>query len=421
MKDQKSEDLRGRFLIGLIGVLFIAWGVVMAFPVGTTAQSEKGPIKVGVAEALTGPATALGHHSLWGTQLAVKRINGDGGINGRKLELIVEDTKTNAAEAIKAYRKLVLLDKVDFVLAGTLSIDGLAMVKPAKEMKTLTLITVPESSLITSEQLNRYIFRVNVDCRHKARALGPWLVNNVEKRWNIIYHDFAWGQELRNNFKEQFEKNGGTVTNTIPIPLGTMDFTSYLEKLDPSAPGVFLAVSGEDSVRLAIQINEFGINKKYKLAGTCDTIFPENFEKLGKAVDGAYIVEQYPPVMMSPVDTPADKKFREEFKELSKGIEPGPHSWAGYEWLFIMKHAMEKVKYQNKNDIPNVIKTLEDLRLPKDNNIVQGPAYIRGEDHQGFIRMYIWQIKDGKATMKKVVEPEEVIFPPFKDIRTEPF
>ena len=415
--------MRGKqkLFIVLVVALMIGCGALAVLTVETGAQQQKEPIKVGMAEALTGPGTALGHHSFWGAKLAVKRINEAGGINGRKIDLVVEDTKTNAAEAIKVFRKLALLDKVDFVLGGTLSIDGLAMVKPSKELKTLCLITVPESALITSDLVHRYIFRVNVDCRHKARAFGPWLAKNVAQKWNIIYHDFAWGQELRTNFKEQLEKNGATVTNTIPIPLGTTDFTSYLEKLDPNAPGVFLGVSGEDSVRLDIQMNEFGIPKKYKLAGTCDTIFPETFEKLAKAVDGAYIVEQYPPVLMSPVDTPADKKFREEFKEFSKGIEPGPHSWAGYEWLFIMKHAMEKVGYQNKNDIPKVIQVLEGLKLPKDANLVQGPVYIRGEDHQGFIRMYIWQIKDGKATMKKIVEPEEVMFPPAKDIRAESF
>lgn len=413
MKSQKVS-----YLVKIMVTFVIVSGILT---MGASAQQNKEPIKIGVAEALTGPGTALGHHSLWGEKLAVKQINEAGGIRGRKVEAIIEDTKTEPSEAVKVFRKLVLQDKVDLVIAGTYSLDGLAMVKPAKQLKTLYLVTVPESPLITTELLHRYVFRLTPDCRQKARAFAPWLVKNVAKRWNIIYHDFAWGQGLQDEFTRQFEKYGGRVTTTIAIPLGTTDFSSYLTKLDPNAPGIFLAVAGEDSVRLNIQLDEFGITKKHKIAGTCDTIFPENFAKLADEMDGAYVVEQYPPRLAPPVDTAWDKKFREEFKEISDGIEPGPHSWCGYEWFWIVKYVMEEIGYEDKNDIPEVIKALEGLRLGQGPHLIQGPVHIRAEDHQGLIRLFIWQLKDGKVNMKKVVEPEESWYPPYKDIREESF
>ena len=383
------------------------------------ASARANPIRIGAPLPLSGPSAPLGYHSLWGLQAALKRIELMGGINGRPVQLIVEDDAGNPADAVRIMRKMILQKEVDGVIAGVVSQEALPMVPVAAQLQTLFLVTVAESELVTADNCNRYTFRLAPDARHKARAFAPFMVSRITPRWSFIYWDVAWGQSLLKFFGEELERNGGRVVDAIPVPVGTTDYSPYLAKLKSpgQSPGLFHAVAGSDAVRLTKQIGEFGLQRQYRLAGTCDVIFPETFDEQAPDVDGAYIVEQYLVKPAAPLNSPEDEQFRSAFREISKGIPPGPHSWASYEWAFIYKRAVEQVNYRSKEDTMKVVEALEGMKGNKSGEYPQGPFTIRKEDHQGLLNLYIWQLRSGKAEVLKVVSPEESYYPPAPSCR----
>lgn len=384
------------------------------FVYGDRAHAQGPPIKIGAPLPLSGPAAPLGQHSLWGTQAALHLIEAKGGIAGRRVQLLVEDDGGRPADAVKIMRKMILQDQVDVIIAGASSVDTLPMLPVAKETETLLLVTVAESDLITADNCNRYTFRLTPDARAKARAMAPFLTSRVAKKWQFVYWDNAYGQSMLKWFVEELQKTGGEVVQAIPVPAGTADYSSYLAKLRPAseAPGFFHSVAGSDAIRLGKQIGEFGLQRQYKIAGTCDVIFPETFEQQAADLDGSYIVEQYPVKEVAPLDTPADREFRRVFKETSKGVAAGPHSYASYQSTFMFKRAVEAAAYRTKRDTAKVIQALEGMSGQKSVEFPQGPFAMRREDHQGLLGLYIWQLRGGQAHMEAVVSAADSGYPP---------
>jgi branched-chain amino acid transport system substrate-binding protein len=381
---------------------------------GWRAHAQAPPIKIGAPLPLTGPAAPLGQHSLWGTQTALRVIEGRGGIAGRPVQLIVEDDGGRPADAVKIMRKMILQDQVDAIIGGASSVDTVPMLPVAQETQTLLLVTVAESDVITADKCNRYTFRLTPDARAKARAMAPFLVGKVTKKWQFIYWDNAFGQSMLRWFAEELQKAGGEVTQAIPTPAGTTDYSSYLAKLRPAsdAPGIFHSVAGSDAVRLGKHIGEFGLQRQYRMAGTCDVIFPETFDEQAKDLDGAYIVEQYPVKEMAPLDTADDREFRRVFREVSKGVPAGPHSYAGYQSTFIFKRAVEAAGYRTRKDTLKAVQAIEGMTGAKSLEFPQGPFTMRKEDHQGLLNLYIWQLRNGQAHMQAVVPASASGYPP---------
>ena len=183
-------------------------------------------------------------------------------------------------------------------------------------------------------------------------------------------------------------------------------------RLPSDAPGLFHSVAGGDAVRLGKQIGEFGLQRRYKIAGTCDVIFPETFDQQAPDLDGAYIVEQYLVKEVAPLDTPADREFRRVFREVSKGVAAGPHSYAAYQSTFIYKRAMESAGYRDKRDTAKVIQAIEGMKGEKSVEFPQGPFTMRREDHQGLLNLYIWQLRKGQAHVEAVVSAADSGYPP---------
>jgi len=119
---------------------------------GWRAHEQGQPIKIGAPLPLTGPAAPLGQHSLWGTQAALRVIEGRGGIAGRPVQLIVEDDGGRPADAVKIMRKMILQDQVDAIIGGASSVDTVPVLPVAQETETLLLVTVAESDIITADK-----------------------------------------------------------------------------------------------------------------------------------------------------------------------------------------------------------------------------------------------------------------------------
>src|SRR5262249_699261 len=283
--------------------------------------------------------------------------------------------------------------------------------------KIVNMIGVCLDTTITTSKCSRYSFRPFDYAPAQAVAFAPYLVNKLGKKWHIAYADYAWGQSTRDAYATQIKKAGGEVVGSTGIPLGTADMTPFLSKISGNFDGLFGIFFGKDGVTIANQASALGPTKKYKWGGDGALAESTNLPALGNKIEGFVGINRYLPVLDPPLDTPAHKKFFDEAAARLKQIDPsGPlpdrYVQSNYEAMNFLKLGMEKSGFRGREDTMKLIEALEGLEVKEGDDFPQGDKSLRKEDHQAFIREFIFDIHDGKHRIVEVVPKEATIFPP---------
>jgi branched-chain amino acid transport system substrate-binding protein len=302
-------------------------------------------------------------------------------------------------------------------LGGFLSNICLACMPVFEEAKIVNMISVCLDTTLTTTKCNRYSFRPYDYAPAQAVAFAPSLVNKMGKKWHLAYADYSWGQSTRDAYADEIKKAGGTIVGTTGIPLGTADMTPFLSKITGDFDGFFGIFFGKDGVTVGNQAYDLGMTKKYKWAGDGAIAESTNLPALGNKIEGFVGINRYIPVFDPPLDTPAHKKFFEESLKRLKAIDPsGPlpdrYVQSNFEAMNALKLGMEKSKFQGRQDTMKLIEALEGLEMKEGDDFPQGDKVLRKEDHQAFIREFIFDVKDGKHRILDVIPKEKTIFPP---------
>jgi branched-chain amino acid transport system substrate-binding protein len=395
-----------------------ALGAMMLVPAPWRAAfgAEK-PYKIGTLQPLSGLAAAGGKTALVGVQMAVDRINKSGGVNGRPIELIVADYESKPDVGRRKAEKLVIEDGIDAHVGGYLSNVCLACMPVYEEHKIVNMIGVCLDTTLTTSKCNRYTFRPFDYAPAQAVAFAPYLVGKMGKKWHIAYLDYAWGQSTRDAFVEMIKKQGGEVVGTTGIPLGTADMTPFLTKISGDFDGLFGILFGANAVTFVTQAYDLGLTRKYKLAGDGAMAESTHLIALGNKIEGFVGINRYVPVFDPPLNTPAHKKFFDDAVARLKQIDPtGPlpdrYVQSNYEAMNALKIGMEKSKFGGREDTMKLIEALEGLEMKEGDDFPQGDKVLRKEDHQAFLREFIFDIKDGKHRILETIAKEKTLFPP---------
>jgi len=382
------------------------------------------PIKIGHLADLTGPLAVYGYSNDKVLSAAIRKINAEGGIAGRPVELYTEDTETKVATAVMRMRKLIEYYGVDFVIGSQHSGINIATNPIAKELKTVTF-QVGEAYETTAEKGNRYIFRINNNVREQILAGIEYAINNIAKKWVTIVVDYSWGWSNEEEFLRYAPKYGGEVLKTIRVPLGTKDFMPYLALIPAEAEAVFFAFFFADFLSFIRDLH--AVRPDLKLYSPICAPEGINTEELGELYEGAYVLSWFPRYL-SEYDTPYNREFRKLAGIDEKGREVGTgtvltisHSWSVWEAMFALKRAIEVSGWKSKEDNPALIKALEGMKLKESIEFPQGDKFIRAEDHQAFMQHFIERVVNG--TLKKVatIPMEKAIYPPEVDYTKESF
>jgi len=413
-----SGKLTRRRLIGWSAKAAGALGAMMLVPAPWRAAfGQAKPYKIGTLQPLSGLAAAGGKTALVGVQMAVDRINKSGGVNGRPIELIVADYESKPDVGRRKAEKLVVEDGIDAHVGGYLSNVCLACMPVYEEHKIVNMIGVCLDTTLTTSKCNRYTFRPFDYAPAQAMAFAPYLVGKMGKKWHIAYLDYAWGQSTRDAFVEEIRKQGGEVVGTTGIPLGTADMTPFLTKISGNFDGLFGILFGANAVTFINQAFDLGLTRKYKLAGDGAMAESTHLTALGNKVEGFIGINRYVPVFDPPLNTPAHKKFFDDAVARLKQIDPtGPlpdrYVQSNYEAMNALKIGMEKSKFGGREDTMKLIEALEGLEMKEGDDFPQGDKILRKEDHQAFLREFIFDIKDGKHRIIDVIAKEKTLFPP---------
>lgn len=358
-------------------------------------------IKIGVVTPLSGTYAGIGQQVKWGLDLATKEVNAKGGIMGREIELIYEDSEANPAVAVQKAEKLFEVSKVDFLTGTVNSGATLAVGQVAERAKKLLTTTVSFADNITGDKCSPNVFRVNAKAGQQSTALAAWLAKTRPKA-KVFYlgPDYLMGRSTVAAFKEAAEKVGATSLGEVFAPLGAKDYSQYFGQIRAAQPQVlYTSVAGNDTVRLFTQMEEFGLLKGLTVLGASGTITSQNIGAIGKAADGFTTGVGY----SAEIDTPANKTFVAAFKAATKA-EPDLYGADSYGLIYAYKAAVEKAK---STDTDKVRAALSGLTW----STPQGDKTIRASDHQAMQTMYVVQVTGGKFTIINHVSGEEAIGP----------
>jgi branched-chain amino acid transport system substrate-binding protein len=377
---------------------------IMAVLLSATAVSAAyaaDPIKIGVDTPLTGTYAGIGQQVKWGLELATKEVNAKGGIMGRQIELIYEDSEANPSVAVQKAEKLFEVDKVDFLTGTVNSGATLAVGQVAERAKKLMATTVSFADSITGDKCSPNVFRVNAKAGQQSTALAAWLAKAKPKA-KVFYlgPDYLMGRSTVAAFKEAAEKVGATSLGEVFAPLGAKDYSQYFGQIRAAQPQVlYTSVAGNDTVRLFTQMQEFGLLKGLTVLGASGTVTSQNIGAIGKAADGFTTGVGY----SAEIDTPANKTFVAAFEAATKA-EPDLYGADSYGLIYAYKAAVEKAK---STDTDKVRTALSGLTW----STPQGDKTIRASDHQAMQIMYVVQVTDGKFKIINHVSGEEAIGP----------
>ena len=226
--------------------------IALSMVVGAACDSVGGigggdePYRIGVMESVTGPGETYGNVAVQAKQMAVDEINAAGGINGRMIELIVEDEKCNAQDAITAYRKLTDVDGVKIIL-GTSCSGAMLGAAPLAEGEGVVMF----SGLATNPDIANagdYIFRTAMSDAQVGIDTGNVLWADGVRTLATITEATDYAEGVRRTSVEQFEKRGGQIVGEERYASDVTDFRSQITKLLNANPdGLHVAAQSEFS------------------------------------------------------------------------------------------------------------------------------------------------------------------------------
>jgi branched-chain amino acid transport system substrate-binding protein len=240
-------------------ILAITCAVLLFLPGAGRAENT---IKIGFPMVQSGPASLVGVPTTVGAQMAVEEINAKGGVLGRKLELIVRDTKGTADEAVRVSRELILRDNVDFLVGTSTSAEGPAVSTIAKENKIVLLAAIPGIDSLTAPQnLHPYIFRTSNNTKIEARAAAEIVAKWPVTRIATISPDYGYGQDLTREFIAYIKKLKPSVeiVDQQWPKFGEREFSPFINaQMSKKPEAVFASVWGGDFVTFSKQAKPLG-------------------------------------------------------------------------------------------------------------------------------------------------------------------
>jgi branched-chain amino acid transport system substrate-binding protein len=353
------------------------------------------PLRIGMVDPLTGVYAAVAQNEVFGAKLAVEQINAKGGVLGRPLELLIEDSANDVGTGVQKTRKLIERDEVGFIIGDVNSAIALAMAQVTAEKKVLHIVSGGHTDGITGTDCHWNVFRVCNTTRMEANSISELLFTKYGKKWHFITPDYAFGHTLQEACAANLKKLGGTVTGNELAPLGTSDFSAYLIKARAANPDVLLLLpQGSDMVNCLKQIVQFGIDKQIHVAGTQQEL--ESLAALPpEARIGIWMFEWY-----WKQNAPHVAEFVADIRKRTGGKVPTARTWFG----FTSVHSFALVANREKTlDGLKLAKALGDLDLPDEVKLQPNKVYYRAGDHQLMTSAFV-----GEAQAKGPTDPEDL-------------
>ena len=372
MSDQNRFTRRG--LLETAGGIALVSGI--SVPAILRAQTSD-VIRIGHLTPRTGFLGPLGEYAVMAIDLAVEEINAGGGMMGRKVELLKEDSVNPQTASTKAER-MIERDKVTCIIGEISSASCLTIAQVAERNKILFINTGGNSDALRGKDCKRYMFHVESQNSMYVKSVGRSFLRDglvKGKKWYSLTADYAFGHDLLKVAKRFMEGNGGQFAGDDLVPTDATDFFAYLLKIRDAKPDlVVINLAGTQTTNLLKQYAEFGLT--FPVGGFgFDTA-------LAWAAGKGNFVGTWPVVWHHLIETPGSKNFVAAFtKKYSK--PPENQAWGEYVATKIVAQAVNEVK---STDSTKIIEYFE--KGAKFDLLKTRQGYFRASDHQLMHEMY---------------------------------
>ena len=368
-----SKPIARRRMLQGFGAAAFAGGIGM--PAIVRAQADT--ITFGHLTPLTGFLGPLGAYGQMGVQLAVEEINAAGGVNGRKVALIMEDSVNPATASSKAER-YVERDKAAVIIGEISSASALAISQVAARNKIVFVNTGGNSDALRGKDCNRYMFHVEGANTQYVKAVGSAMLRDgliKGKKLFFLTADYAFGHDLSRVARVFIKANGGEVIADELVPTDASDFSAYMLKIRQARPDVVICnLAGNQVTNFIKQYAEFGLT--FPFGGfNFDTALAWG---AGKGNFGGI----WPSIWHHDVQTASSKAFVDAFVK-KFGKPPENQAWGDYVAAKTVARAMNETK---STDSAQIIGFFE--KETKFDILKGREGYYRAWDHQLIGEMY---------------------------------
>jgi branched-chain amino acid transport system substrate-binding protein len=327
-----------------------------------------------------------------GIEMAVEEVNANGGVLGKKLEVVTRDDGANPGEAVRVAEELVTRENV-VALAGTfLSNIGLAVTNFAGQKKVFFLAAEPLTDKITWQNGNKYTYRLRASTYMQTAMLLPSAVAAKKKKWALVYPNFEYGQAAAEAFKTLMKKaqpDVEFVTEQAP-PLGKIDAGAVAQAIDDAKPdAIFNVLFGPDLTKFVREGNTRGVFKDRTVVSLLSGE-PEYLDPLKDEAPAGWIVTGFP---WDKVKTPEYTAFLAAYQKKYNDY-PRLGSIVGYVTIKSLAAGIAKAK---STDTEKLVDAFKDLKVDSP----FGPFEYRASDHQATMGAFVGKLalENGKGTM----------------------
>ncbi|HEV7873318.1 MAG TPA: ABC transporter substrate-binding protein [Enterovirga sp.] len=369
-------------------------------------------IRIGHLTPVTGFLGPLGEYAQMGIRLAAEEINAAGGVLGRKIELVTEDSVNPQTGSAKAER-LIERDKVAMIIGEISSATALAIGQVANRTQTVFINTGANSDALRGSGCNPYMFHIEAANSMMVRAVGQYLKTEKMisgKKWYSLTADYAFGHDLFRVAKQYVGENGGQFVGEDLVPTDATDFSPYLLKIRQARPDVVASnLAGNQITNFIKQYAEYGL--QFPITG-----FGFDTAVAWGAGQGNFS-GIWPLIWHHLVETPSSKRYVEAFSK-KYGKLPENQSWGDYNSLKLVAQSFAETKstdakvlaeHLRKGAKFDVLKSREGYFRPYDNQMVQEMYAVRAKDTAKMKDR--WDIYEPLGTVPGTGEDLEILAP----------
>ncbi|MFT7460676.1 MAG: branched-chain amino acid transport system substrate-binding protein [Planctomycetota bacterium] len=380
---------------------FKSIGVVLAGAVVASASfiaTANDTIKIGVSQPLTGAVAASGNYVTQGAQIAESFINEAGGVLGKKVELIIEDNKSNPKEAVATAEKLIIRDKVSVMMGAWSSTYTLAVMPKLMEYGVPMVVETSSSGKITTSG-NPWIFRISPTSAMEAKSFGTKLDQFNIKKADFIVVNNDWGRGASEEFQKVLKSKGISVGTVETMDAKATDLSAQLAKIKSSGGDTLFVTSGVEQITLVLkQMKEQRLSHQVITTGGSSS--PDQLiNQAGAAAEGSKHLLFFAPWFPESAPNPSvATKFVNEWKKRGHNFAGLTEGFRGHDGIMTIAAG---IKAAGKNDSKAIQQALWGVKVKGVNGniefIKQGPS--GKESAQNVPNVYVVTIRDGKIAL----------------------
>ncbi|HMK37344.1 MAG TPA: ABC transporter substrate-binding protein [Desulfomonilaceae bacterium] len=321
-------------------LVFLAMVAMCFFTSGHASAADQEAIRVGVVLPLTGEQAKFGEIEKNSFLMALEEINNAGGVNGKPIQLIMEDDTGKPEVGRSAVEKLISQDKVVMLTGGYSSSVTYAMCAVAQQRKLPFLVTTGSADKITEQNWD-YVFRINPPVSEYPKALDSFLKEVVHPETvSILYENTLFGQSGSKEFAEYCQNSGIKVLMREGYEAGAVDFKPLLIKVKSAKPDfVYMISYVMDAALLMRQSKELDFNPKLFVGGGAGFTLPEFAKNAGDASENVFSADLWAPR----VPYPGAKEYYDKYEQRF-GTATEYHGAEAYASMYVVADALKRAK-----------------------------------------------------------------------------